>query len=240
MGGLAHFLEREGLTTFNIALIYKHALAQPSPRALWVPFWYGRPFGAPNQPVFQRRVLDAALDLLDEPTGRVLNEFDEDAPCMPSPDRWEPPFELPTPPAVDADIETVCAAMQAEVALMVDRHHAVAMHKGWSFVGLSKLDLTAVGELLATFLRGKGKDITVTKRPGLALKFGCQEIIDVYAECVLALACDAPLAFRRWYWNRTAAGVAVRRLQDVALTSTDYRVRVSAENRAFVPREWHM
>jgi len=240
VGGLAHFLEREGLTTFNIALIYKHAIAQPSPRALWVPFWYGRPFGAPDQSAFQRRVLDATLDLLDEPAGRVLKEYDEEAPDMPSADDWEPPIKLPVPPAVDADIETICGAMKAEVAFMADRHRAVVTDKDWSFIGLSKLDLNSVAELLAIFLRGDEKDTTLTKRPGLALKFGCQEIIDAYAECVLAFASDAPLAFRRWYWNRTAAGVAVRRLQDVALTSTDYRVRVSAENRAFVPREWHM
>jgi len=240
VGGLAHYLEREGLTTINIALVYKHAIAQPAPRALWVPFWYGRPFGAPNQPEIQRRVLDTALDLLDEPTGRVLQEYDRDAPDMPSPDGWMPPFELPAPPDVDADLATICAAMKAEVAVMAARHSAIVKDKEWSFVGLSKLNLNTVADLLAVFLRGEEKNSTVTKRPGLALKFGCQEIIDTYAECVLAHAPDAPLAFRRWYWNRTAAGVAVRRLQTVALTSTDYRVRVSAENRAFVPREWHM
>lgn len=240
MGGLAHYLEREGLTTVNIALVYKHAIAQPSPRALWVPFWYGRPFGAPNQPAFQRRVLDAALDLLDEQSGRVLKEYDRDAPAMPSPDGWEPPFQMPAPPGEDADIETVIAALQAEVAIIADRHPAAARSKGWSFVGLSQLDLTTVAELIAVFLRGEEKDTNIAKRPGLALKFGCQEIIDAYAECVFASAPDAPLAFRRWYWQRTAAGLAVRRVQELGINSSDYRVKVSAQNRAFVPREWHM
>lgn len=240
MGGLAHYLEREGLTTVNIALVYKHAVAQPSPRALWVPFWYGRPFGAPNQPAFQRRVLDAALDLLDEPTGRVLKEYDRDAPDMPSPDGWKPPFDLPAPPDENADIETVIAALKTEVALMAERHLPAVREKGWTFLGLSQLDLNSVADLIAVFLRGEEKETRIAKRPGLALKFGCQEIIDVYAECVLAMVPDAPLAFRRWYWQRTAAGLAVRRLQEVAVTSTDVRARVSAENRAFVPREWHM
>lgn len=240
MGGLAHYLEREGLTTVNIALVHKHAIAQPSPRALWVPFWYGRPFGAPNQPVFQRRVLDAALDLLDEPTGRVLKEYDRDAPDMPSPDGWEPPFQLPAPPDEVADTETVIAALKTEVAEMAGRHPAITKAKGRTFVGLSQLDLNTVADLIAVFLQGEEKETKIAKRPGLALKFGCQEIIDAYAECVFVTAPDAPLAFRRWYWQRTAAGLAVRRLQEVAVHSTDVRARVSAENRAFVPREWHM
>jgi len=240
VGGLAHYLEREGLTTVNIALIHKHAIAQPAPRALWVPFWYGRPFGAPNQPAFQRRVLDSVLDLLDEPAGRVLREYDRDAPEMPSPEGWEPPFDLPEPPNADADIGVICSAMKVEVAAMAEKHADVVEKHGWTSIGLSKLDLNTVAELLAVFLRGEEKDTAIAKRPGLALKFGCQEIIDAYAECVLAFSPDAPLAFRRWYWNRTAAGIAVRRLQEVALNSTDYRVKISAQNRAFVPRDWHM
>lgn len=240
MGGLAHYLEREGLSTVNIALVYKHAIAQPSPRALWVPFWYGRPFGAPDDPDFQRGVLDATLDLLQVPTGRVLREYHLDAPEMPSPDDWQPPFDLPSPPPADAGIETICEAMEREVAEMANRHAMIAKKNNWSMTGLSKLNLVTVSKLLSVFLRGEESESSITKRPGLALKFGCQEIIDVYAECVLDQSSDAPLAFRRWYWNRTSAGVAVRRLQEVALNSTDYRAKVTAQNRAFVPREWHM
>ena len=96
MGGLAHYLERDGLATVNIALVYKHAaVAQPSPRALWVPFWYGRPLGAPNESALQRRVLDATMALLDEPGDRLLKEFAEDAPPTAGALDWRPPFDLP-------------------------------------------------------------------------------------------------------------------------------------------------
>ncbi|MEQ8842678.1 MAG: hypothetical protein RIB98_16980 [Acidimicrobiales bacterium] len=51
------------------------------PRFLWVPFELGRPFGAPHEADFQRRVLEAALTLLERNDGPVvLEDFPDDAP----------------------------------------------------------------------------------------------------------------------------------------------------------------
>lgn len=51
------------------------------PRFLWVPFELGRPFGAPNEPDFQRRVLADALALVERADGPVvLADFPDDAP----------------------------------------------------------------------------------------------------------------------------------------------------------------
>jgi hypothetical protein len=55
VGGLAHFIEREGIPTTQISLIRIHTEQIKPPRALSVPFELGRPFGAPNEPAFQRR-----------------------------------------------------------------------------------------------------------------------------------------------------------------------------------------
>lgn len=52
------------------------------PRFLWVPFELGRPFGAPHEPDFQRRVLQASLALLERDDGPVvLEDFPEDPPA---------------------------------------------------------------------------------------------------------------------------------------------------------------
>ena len=64
MGALGHFLEEEGVPTTQISLVREHTAAMNPPRALWVPFILGRPFGVPNDPAFQRRVLLAVLGLL--------------------------------------------------------------------------------------------------------------------------------------------------------------------------------
>ena len=55
------------------------------PRFLWVPFELGRPFGAPHEPEFQRRVLHDALALLERSDGPVvLEDFPDDAPANPT------------------------------------------------------------------------------------------------------------------------------------------------------------
>ena len=59
MGGLGHYLEREGLATAQISLIRVHTEKIRPPRALWVPFELGRPLGTPDEPDFQTRVLRA-------------------------------------------------------------------------------------------------------------------------------------------------------------------------------------
>ncbi|UCG38011.1 MAG: hypothetical protein JSV00_07355 [bacterium] len=75
MGALAHYLEDEGLSTTQISLVREHTLRIRPPRALWVPFELGRPLGPPGEPEIQARVLRAALQLLERPSGPVLEEF---------------------------------------------------------------------------------------------------------------------------------------------------------------------
>ncbi len=239
MGGLAHYLERDGLATVNIALVYKHAaVAQPSPRALWVPFWYGRPLGAPNESVLQRRVLDATMALLDEPGDRLLKEFAEDAPLTAGALDWRPPFDLP-PVDEDGDRKALADALREEVAIMAARHEEARAGRNGSFVGLSGLSLMGVADLLVDFLCAREETITSTKRPGLALKFGAQELIDAYAECVIATGgADSPFGFRHWYWHETTAGLTVRHLAEIAKLSTDYRARMAARLKSLLPREW--
>jgi len=43
----------------------------------------GRPFGVPNDPAFQRRVLSALLQLFAAARGPVLDDYPEEAPADP-------------------------------------------------------------------------------------------------------------------------------------------------------------
>ena len=80
VGGLAHYIEEEGVATTQISLIRPHTEAIKPPRALWVPFDLGRPLGVPNDAELQTRVLLSVLRLLEEPSGPVLRDFPEDPP----------------------------------------------------------------------------------------------------------------------------------------------------------------
>ena len=97
MSALSHFLESEGLATTGISLVRPHTEQMEPPRALWVPFELGRPFGAPADAAFQRRVLEAALGLLDMGPRPVLEDFPDDAPVTDAPigENWGCPVSFP-------------------------------------------------------------------------------------------------------------------------------------------------
>ncbi|MGZ4809300.1 MAG: hypothetical protein ACXVJT_15100 [Thermoanaerobaculia bacterium] len=67
VGLIAAEFERRGIATVCIALLRGVVEKVRPPRALWVPFPHGYPLGAPHDAALQRRVIEAALALFDEP-----------------------------------------------------------------------------------------------------------------------------------------------------------------------------
>lgn len=61
---LARALEESGLSTVQVTMLREHSLRVKPPRALFVPFPFGRPLGAADDPALQLRVIRAALALL--------------------------------------------------------------------------------------------------------------------------------------------------------------------------------
>ena len=72
MSAIGHYLEAAGLPTVQVSLIREHTASMKSPRALWVPYELGRPLGVPGDAAFQKRVLRAALSLLDRTDGPLI------------------------------------------------------------------------------------------------------------------------------------------------------------------------
>jgi hypothetical protein len=68
-------IEAQGVSTVSISLFRGFAEKVRPPRALWVPFPFGRPLGAPNNKSIQRKVIFAMLDLLDRTEGPVLEDL---------------------------------------------------------------------------------------------------------------------------------------------------------------------
>lgn len=67
------------MTTVCLSLFRPFTEKARPPRALWVPFPFGRPLGAPNNRAIQRKVLLAAFDLFNRSKGPVLEEFELDS-----------------------------------------------------------------------------------------------------------------------------------------------------------------
>ena len=67
MGLIAAELERHGIPTVVIQLLRLVAEKVRPPRALMVPFPHGYPLDTPNDPGKQMAVIEAALELLENP-----------------------------------------------------------------------------------------------------------------------------------------------------------------------------
>ncbi|MBI2822175.1 MAG: hypothetical protein HYX74_08115 [Acidobacteria bacterium] len=67
VGLVAAELERRGISTVVIQLLREVAEKVRPPRALFVPFPHGYPLDAPGEPARQLAVLQAALQLLEDP-----------------------------------------------------------------------------------------------------------------------------------------------------------------------------
>ena len=143
MSALGHYLEEEGIATVAVVLIRPQAENTKPPRALWVPFELGRPFGPPNDPALQKRVLLDALNMLVEGGGpvRIIDFPDDDPRARPDP-AWQPPFKPAT--VASGSAESHASRLEAEILLLQGAHQRWMEQHGRSTVGLSGL---AIGEL---------------------------------------------------------------------------------------------
>lgn len=84
---IAAALERQGIATVALVLLREVAEAVRPPRALFVPFRHGYALDQPGDPARQTAVIEAALQLLEDPSAQppVLREL------LPQPDPLQPP-----------------------------------------------------------------------------------------------------------------------------------------------------
>ena len=226
MGALGHYLEEEGLATVGISLIRPQTENTKPPRALWVPFELGRPFGPPSNPRFHRRVLLAALGLLEREKGPVIIEdfADDDPRAQPDP-AWHPPV-------VRATTGDLPGRLEAEISLLQDAHRRWVEQHGRTTVGLSGLAISEAGRYVAEWVRGKSPP---SPREGysapLLMRFA---VDDVKAYCLEAAAAGTARPSSRqlgdWFWKESAAGAAIYALREICLTSDDERLRLIAGN----------
>ena len=231
MSALGHYLEEEGVATVAVVLIRPQAENTKPPRALWVPFELGRPFGPPNDPAFQRRVVLAALGMLVEDGGpvRIIDFPDDDSRARPDP-AWQPPF---MPAAVaSGSAEPLASRLEAEILLLQGAHRRWVEQHGRSTVGLSGLAIADCARYVMDWLRGKAPP---SPRDGfsapLILRFA---VDDLKAYCLEAAgagsAKPSSLQLSDWFWNETATGAAIHVLREVLQAHEDERLRLIVSN----------
>lgn len=238
MSALAHFIEDEGIATCGISLVREHTARFRPPRFLWVPFPLGRPFGAPGAVELQRRVLLAALGLLERDDGPViLDDFPDDAPTgiesTDDADQWVCPVAFPAPPLDPADLG---AAMAREIEQLAPWFELSQERRGRSTVGITSRSIEQIAAYIADLLHCIPAPLHAELNPGENLKLSCEDLKAYYFESATAQpgGLDAN-ALQEWFWGGTAAGKLFVKLRVHLDQSPDESLRGLARE-AFLPR----
>jgi hypothetical protein len=227
VGGLAHYLESEGLPTTQVSLIRPHTETIKPPRALWVPFELGRPLGEPNDPEFQKRVILAALDLFERSSGPVLEDFPEDAPSQ----YHGAGGGTPTCPVSFAREEEANAreALVLEVSRLSSWYRMAREKNGRTTVGVSGLDIPVAAGLLADAAQGLEVENPLPELswPTL-LRLAAEDVKAYYLESIASQPGRAATArdLADWFWGHTKAGETLQALKKVALRSEDQEMQL--------------
>ena len=229
MSALGHYLEEEGIPTVAISLIRAQTENTKPPRALWVPFELGRPFGPPNDAAFQKRVILAALRLLERERGPVIIEdFPEDDPRERPDPGWRAPFAKAD--LDDGSAAWLAAALVDESAQVETVYRRACKDRGRTIVGLSGLSIGDAGRYMAGWLQGQTPDSPSAKMSAvLTLRFAVDDLKAAYIEVALSgSAKPSSKQLGDWFWNDTAAGAAIFALRGMHLTSEDDRLKAIA------------
>lgn len=232
-------LEDRGLATVTIGLVRPHMEKAQGPRGLFVPFPLGRPFGEPDDAGFQRRVIMAALRMLERSDGPViLEDFPDDAPGQAGRAEWSPPFELPAP-ASPAAPEDWARALASEMSLVRPWWERARERFGRSTVGVSAQTHDAWPGYAAAFLAGELPDPPPPlTSPAFALRFLADDLKAYYTEAAQARGpAPSPHQVNAWLFRRTLAGRFLVALRTVALASENSALK-TAGGRFLVPANW--
>ena len=219
MGALGCYLDLAGVATTQISLIREHTEAIRPPRALWVSFMLGRPFGVPNDAAFQERVLLAVLRLLEAPSGPLLADYPEDAP---SSDDGAQGVACPVSFGGPVDESDLGALFVREVEELQSWHDLARARRGRTSVGLSGGSVHEAARVLTSSLEGKPVACLEGLSAGATLKLACEDLRTYYYEAAAARpgTPDAG-AIRRWFWQETVAGRVFLALYELWLASPD-------------------
>ena len=221
MGALGHYLEREGIPTAQISLIREQTATIKPPRALWVPFMLGRPFGAPNEPDFQRKVLRQLLSLFEHAAGPVLEDCPEEAPAAAEQESgFACPVRFAAPKVVGS---ALVQSLSGEIAQLKPWYELAQKRRGRTTVGIYGGTIDDALSHVALYLDAKPVPAPAAGvSVGMAVKRACDDIKAYYYEAVAAQPGNlAPKAIERWFWSETVAAQALLAIRDICLASED-------------------
>jgi hypothetical protein len=215
VGALCQQLEEAGLATAHISLVREHSERMRPPRALFVPYPFGRPFGRPDDGALQKRILRTLLSLLERKAGPVLEDFADDAEGEAAGSPWSCPIPSTPRPSEGVGLERAFAAELSDIRSWYQRS---LERRGRTSVGISGL---SVDEIAAFLPRLLDERLPEPARPepnlGMMLARAALDLRAVYAEAASAApdrGAAAPEALEDWFWNETRAAKLLRAIRE--------------------------
>jgi len=231
-------MEEEGLSTVLISLVREQTEPMRPPRALWVPFIMGRPFGAPDEPEFQKRVLRTALLMIDRDSGPILEDFPDEAPGESEEmGGWVCPVSFPQPEAED----TVAELLRREMQELRTWYDIGLEKRGRTTVGSSELSIDVIADLLIRIADGEIPDNPRTDVDlGESVRLAVEDFKAFYYEAATAQPGSAKASaddLADWFWLQTEAGKLILRCRAVCQKSDD--ATLEEKSSVFAPPQYH-
>ena len=237
---LAYYFESAGFATTLVGFVREHIEAIKPPRALFLDFPMGRPFGKPNEPVFQSGVIREAFALLDTHSGPVLNDFSEAIPVKNGRMGYALPVELVYSADDIGDVDSLVAEVQNEIeGLRLAYETAVAARKRTT-VGASELTVTDFAPYIGEFVKGHKPKSPRRGLPAVPLlKLVVEDLAAYYTEARTHRDnIDNIELMGKWFWEETKAGQLNLWLEAMSLQSEDKVLREIVEMSLITPRFW--
>ena len=223
-----------GIATVQISLIWRVTEKIRPPRALWVPFPFGRPLGPPNRPDVQLDVLRQTLGLVDQPTAPALVEYpDEIEDDFALEEVWSCPVSFP---AVEPknELESLNAQLRTEALLLMPWFDEGLRARGRTTLGTSGKDADSIPEMLG-ILAAFALDARMTVPEGYAhpmpqlLRYIAADVRAFYTEAAISkpgAGFPSPEELEEWFFLQTVAGDVFYQVRD-RLVSVDMLVLIA-------------
>lgn len=226
------------MATVLISLVREQTEPMRPPRALWVPFAMGRPFGAPDEPDFQKRVLRTALEMVERESGPILEDFPEEAPGdTEAMGTWVCPVSFPQPEAED----TVAERLRREMQELRTWYDIGLEKRGRTTVGSSGMEIDAIADLLVRVTEGEIPDNPRNDVDlGESVRLAVEDFKAFYYEAATAQPGSTRASVDEiadWFWLQTEAGKLILRCRETCRKSTD--ATLQEKSSVFAPPQYH-
>lgn len=212
---IGYYLENEGIMSTGIALVRENAEALQPPRLLAVPFPLGYPLGKPNDAPFQRRVIEASLDLLNRPSGPVLEDYAEELPEMDLQALDFCPVNFAQP---DADAKNWVARLANERILLQPWYEMSKRRRGRTTVGLSEASIEAILDMVGGWLDDQEQPMPDFTQ----FKNAVEDAKSFYSEAITAQPGDYPPGqVQSYIYAETIFGAALKEYFDIFMKDKD-------------------